>query len=133
AGGAYGAGYASGLRERFPTVDFRDAMPRAELWKLMSRSRALLCPILWDEPFGLAAAEAQAAGMPVIGFARGALPEVVADGVTGALVTGIDEAAAAVHGAESFDRRVCRVHAERTLSLQATVDSYERLYERVAV
>ncbi len=127
-GGAYDTTYAGALRERFPDVEFRDAVPRAELWRLMCASRALLCPIRWEEPFGLAAAEAQAAGTPVIGFARGALPEVVEEGVTGALVTGIDEAALAVRDVEQFDRRACRLHAERTLSLKAMADAYEQRY-----
>jgi glycosyltransferase involved in cell wall biosynthesis len=98
----------------------------------MSESRALLCPIRWDEPFGLAAAEAQAAGTPVVGFRRGALPEVVADGVTGALVDDVGQAADVLRHVDDFDRSACRLHAERALSLDAAVDAYERLYERVA-
>jgi len=33
----------------------------------------VLCPSRWDEPFGLAAAEAQACGTPVVAFSRGGL------------------------------------------------------------
>jgi glycosyltransferase involved in cell wall biosynthesis len=95
----------------------------------MARARAVLCPVRWDEPFGLVAAEAQAAGTPVIGYRRGALDEVVHDGVTGALVPEGDVGAAARALAEagSFDRAAIRSHAEEHLGLDAMVDAYERL------
>jgi glycosyltransferase involved in cell wall biosynthesis len=132
-GDAYDVEYAKALRERFPFVDFRPAVARPELWRLMSESAALLCPILWDEPFGLAAAEAQAAGTPVIGFRRGALPEVVVDGVTGALVEDVVQGAEALGDVQRFDRAACRAHAKQTLSLETMVDRYEDVYQRAAV
>jgi UDP-glucose:tetrahydrobiopterin glucosyltransferase len=131
-GSAYDAEYAEDIRAQFGAqVEFRTALPRPELWQLMSESCALLCPVLWDEPFGLTAAEAQAAGTPVIAFRRGALPEVVEDGVTGALVDDIAAAAHALSNTEAFDRRACRRHATRALSLDATLGAYEKLYQRV--
>jgi glycosyltransferase involved in cell wall biosynthesis len=135
-GNDYDAAYADALRARFAgdgRVAFRAPLPRGELWGVMSASCALLCPILWDEPFGLAAAEAQAAGTPVIGFRRGALAEVVADGTTGALVSDADEAAGALRDAGGFDRARCREHAVADLDLSRMVDGYERVYERVMV
>jgi glycosyltransferase involved in cell wall biosynthesis len=109
-------------------VTIRDAIPRAELWELMSRSRAVLCPISWDEPFGLVAAEAQAAGTPVVAYDRGALREVIADGVTGRLVADERGAVDAVQTIGDIGRAACRQHAERTLCLDATLDAHEALY-----
>src|SRR5262249_6419856 len=53
--------------------------------ELLGNSLALLFPILWDEPFGLVMIEAMACGTPVVAFHRGAVPEVVKDGVSGFL------------------------------------------------
>jgi glycosyltransferase involved in cell wall biosynthesis len=109
-----------------------DALPREKLWDVMARSRVCLCPVLWDEPFGLVAAEAQACGTPVIAFRRGALAEVVADGETGYLVDDVEGAVRALDIVDRIDRSACRRHAELRLNLADTLDAHERLYERLA-
>jgi len=127
------AGVVGAWRGR-PGVTVEGPVPRRRLWALMSNARAVLCPARWDEPFGLVAAESQAAGTPVIGFRRGALEEVVADGITGSLVADgdLDAAARAVADADRFDRTSCRRHAEQTLDLERTLDGYEGLSVRLA-
>ncbi len=49
-------------------------------------SDIVVVPSRWEEPFGLISIEAAAAGLPVVATRTGGLPEVVVDGVTGALV-----------------------------------------------
>lgn len=44
----------------------------------MRAARAVLVPSMWDEPFGLVAAEAYAVGTPVLAGRHGALPELLA-------------------------------------------------------
>ncbi|MBI2054112.1 MAG: glycosyltransferase family 4 protein, partial [Candidatus Staskawiczbacteria bacterium] len=44
---------------------------------LLKNAKALLFPIKWPEPFGLAAIEAMACGTPVIAYTNGALPEII--------------------------------------------------------
>jgi glycosyltransferase involved in cell wall biosynthesis len=132
-GNAYDTEYAAELMQTFGGRDgvvFMDALPRAALWELMSRSCAVLCPVRWDEPFGLVGAEAQAAGTPVIGFDRGALDEVVLNETTGALVEDVEDAAAALRDVARFGRIACREHAEKHLSLESTLDAYEEVYDR---
>ena len=88
-GAAYDEDYARDLRRRHegdPGVTFHEPLPRADLWRRLASARAVLCPSDWDEPFGLVAAEAQAAGTPVVAFARGGLTEIIDDAVTGFLV-----------------------------------------------
>ena len=100
----------------------------------MARAAVVLYPVLWDEPFGMAAAEAQACGTPVVAFRRGGLCEVIADGLTGFLVPpgDIGAAAAAVRHSAAISRTACRHHAETTLDLNQSLDAHERLYRRVA-
>jgi glycosyltransferase involved in cell wall biosynthesis len=57
-------GSRSDPRRGWPAVTVHRAVPRAELWPAMGRAAVVLCPSRWDEPFGLAAAEAQACGTP---------------------------------------------------------------------
>jgi glycosyltransferase involved in cell wall biosynthesis len=69
------------------------------------------------------------AGCPVVGYRRGALPEVVADGAGGRLVTPDDEDAlsAAVAEALSLDRSAIRERARRELGVEAMIDAYQRV------
>jgi glycosyltransferase involved in cell wall biosynthesis len=136
-GDAYDAGYAReqiGPREAQPGVAIHPAVPRASLWAAMARAAVVLCPSRWDEPFGMAAAEAQACGTPVVAFRSGALSEVIADGVTGFLVPpgDIQAAASAVSKTAGISRSACRDHATGHLDLQRSLDLHERVYRRVA-
>ena len=98
---------------------------------LLGSVAALLMPVEWEEPFGIVMAEALACGTPVIGFARGSIPEVVDDGVNGYLCRTVEEAAAAVGRLEQIDRKVVRADCETRFSERAIVDAYERLYREV--
>jgi glycosyltransferase involved in cell wall biosynthesis len=120
-------------RRNRPEVTVHQGVPRTALWEVMARAAVVLCPARWDEPFGLAAAEAQACGTPVIAFRRGGLGEVIVDGVTGFLVPPDDvrAAAEAVSKVAGISRAACRDHAEGQLDLELTLDAHERLYRRV--
>jgi UDP-glucose:tetrahydrobiopterin glucosyltransferase len=116
-----------------PDITIHGAVPRTEIWKFMARACAVLCPARWEEPFGMAAAEAQAAGTPVVAYDRGALAEVVRDGKTGFLVPADDVAGAAqrVRQVAMISRADCRRHAEANLNLEAAITAHERLYDQV--
>lgn len=135
-GGPYDESYAENITTQWsgdPDVELAGHKTRQEVWELMATSRAVLFPALWDEPFGLVAAEAQAAGSPVVAFDRGALREVVIDGETGFLVEGVDGAVEALRRIGEIDRSACRAHALANLSLDTTLDEHEALYERIGV
>lgn len=121
-------------RQGEPGIAIFSAQPRARLWQIMMRAAAVLCPADWDEPFGLAAAEAQACGTPVVGFRRGGLSEVVAEGVSGWLVAPGDltAAAAALREVVQLDRAACRRHAVEHLDLSACLDAHQQLYQAIA-
>ena len=106
-------------------------LPNDEVLGLMSRARAFLFPISWDEPFGLVVAEAMAAGAPVIATPRGSLPELVEPGVTGFLAESDEELSACVRRAGEIDRAACRRRAEALYSADRMVSDYEALYRRL--
>jgi glycosyltransferase involved in cell wall biosynthesis len=121
-------------RRSWPGVTVHQGVPRASLWEAMTQAAVVLSPARWDEPFGMAAAEAQACGTPVVAFRRGGLSEVIMDGVTGFLVPPDDVAAAAeaVSKVAGLSRPGCRQHAEDQLDLELSLNAHERLYQRVA-
>ncbi len=136
-GDVYDAGYSREQidpRRAWPGVAVHRGVPRTSLWEAVARAAVVLYPARWDEPFGLAAAEAQACGTPVVAFRRGGLSEVIMDGVTGFLVPPDDirAAAEAVSKVAGISRLACREHAERQLDLELSLDAHERLYRRVA-
>jgi glycosyltransferase involved in cell wall biosynthesis len=53
----------------------------------LQQADLLLMPSLWPEPFGLSGLEAGSAGVPAVAFAAGGIPEWLADGVNGRLVS----------------------------------------------
>jgi glycosyltransferase involved in cell wall biosynthesis len=117
-----------------PGVLVHPAVARTTLWDAMAGAAVVLCPARWDEPFGMVAAEAQACGTPVVAFRRGALDEVIVDGVTGYLVApeDLEAAADATMRATELSRSQCRQHAESRLDLELSLDAHEQLYSRVA-
>ena len=69
---------------------------------------ATLFPSDWPEPFGLVMIESLAAGTPVVALRRGAVPEVLVDGVTGFICDDVDEMVAAVGRLDEIDPQDCR-------------------------
>ncbi|GAB4342715.1 MAG: hypothetical protein Kow0099_20460 [Candidatus Abyssubacteria bacterium] len=100
--------------------------------KLLGGAFALLHPINFEEPFGLSVVEAMACGTPVIAFKRGSMPEVVADGRTGFLVSSVNEMAEAVRRVKRISRLECRRWVENNFTADRMVEDYLRVYQKVA-
>jgi glycosyltransferase involved in cell wall biosynthesis len=96
--------------------------------ELLGGARALLCPIGWEEPFGLIAIEAMLMGTPVVGFSRGSFPEIIDEGITGRLVSSVDEMARAVRELSRFDRRACAARARQRFSAARMAAEYESFF-----
>ncbi|MBJ7594999.1 MAG: glycosyltransferase family 4 protein [Candidatus Dormibacteraeota bacterium] len=101
----------------------------AEKARLLSHASALLAPLQWEEPFGLAMVEAMASGTPVIAMARGAAPELVTEGVTGFLVDDVDGMVAAVPRTTQVDPWRCAEVTRTRFGPDAMAAAYLRLYE----
>jgi len=100
----------------------------AEKVELLRRASALLLPSLVDETSSLVAMEAMACGTPVIAFRRGAIPEVVRDGITGFIVNTTEEMASALTRIAEIDPASCRRYVEEKFSAARMANDYERLY-----
>ncbi len=114
-----------------PGIEFLGEVAEADKMRLLAGAQALLFPIDWPEPFGLVMIEAMACGTPVIAFARGSVPEVIDEGVTGHIVGDVAEAAAAVAGIAALDRRHIRAVFRRRFSARRMAGDYVQLYEAV--
>ena len=98
---------------------------------LFARARALLHLNTIPERFGLVLAEANAAGVPVVAMDLGSCREVIEHGRTGFLVNNIGEAAQRLQSLSTIDRSACRQRVQQCFSIEAMVESYERVYETI--
>lgn len=108
-------------------------LTQEQLVALVGAASAALVTPRWDEPYGLVVAEALACGTPVLGFARGALPELI-DERCGRLVPPDDVSAlaTAIGDVAALSRRAARRHAVDECSLERMVDHYVDLYASLA-
>ncbi|RPI46403.1 MAG: glycosyltransferase family 4 protein [Bacteroidetes bacterium] len=111
-----------------PLVEYIGEIGDHEKQELLGNAKALLYPVGWPEPFGLAMIEAMACGTPVIAFPCGSVPEVVDHGVTGFIVNSVNEAVEAVGRLSQLSRKMCREVFEDRFSVQRMVSDYLSVY-----
>jgi len=100
--------------------------------ELLRGARALVCPLRWEEPFGLVVVEAMMCGTPVLGFARGAFPEIIDEGVTGFSIPAddVEGMAKIAQSLDRFDRLACARRARERFTTSAMTDAYQALFRR---
>lgn len=99
----------------------------------LRQCRGLLMTPRWVEAFGNVAIEALACGVPVVGYRRGGIAEIVEDGKTGFLVepdsvSGLVDAIARL---DTLNRQDCRTAAQTEYSLAALGDRYEQWFSKI--
>jgi glycosyltransferase involved in cell wall biosynthesis len=99
--------------------------------KLYGGARALLYPIQAREPFGLVLAEAMACGTPVAALDRGAVREVVDEGVTGMVFDDLEQMANDLPRVLDLDRRRVRERAVARFGVARMVHEYIGVYTRL--
>jgi glycosyltransferase involved in cell wall biosynthesis len=114
-----------------PLVDFIGEVDEKQKQDLLGNALGFLYPIGWPEPFGLGMIEAMACGTPVIAFNCGSVPEVIDEGITGFVVTSIEEAAQAVYNLKMINRSECRKTFEKRFSATRMTDDYLKIYASV--
>lgn len=115
-----------------PKVDFLGPLDRPELSVLLRGAAATIMPLQWDEPFGLVVVESLCSGTPVVAWRRGAMPEIIDDGVTGFLVDDVPAAVEALDRLGTISRAECARLARARFDRRVMAESYAGVYEMVA-
>ncbi|MCD6528192.1 glycosyltransferase family 4 protein [bacterium] len=121
-------------------IQYIGNIPYEKTYKYYGQAKALLCPIQWEEPFGLTFVEAMACGTPVIAFDRGSASEVIKNGKTGFVVkpfdkrgkTNIKEFLEAIKKIDTIKREECRKWVEEKFSFERMISDYEKVFLKIA-
>ncbi len=98
--------------------------------KYLKRSKGLIFPVLWHEPFGLAIIESLYFGCPVFGTTFGSLPELVNKEV-GFLSNSISALAKSLGSVSYFNPKHCHEYALSFFNAKTMALNYIKLYEMV--
>lgn len=112
-------------------IEFVGEIGYPEKNEFLGHALALLFPISWPEPFGIVMIEAMACGTPVIAYPFGSVPEVVADGVSGYIVSDEKSALSAIENIGKLDRKQVRKHFEQHFTADRMALDYLKIYERM--
>ena len=112
-----------------PHVEYIGEIADAQKSEFLSRAVALIVPIDWPEPFGLVMIEAMACGTPVIAFNRGAVPELIEDGVTGFVVEDETSAVGVLRHLSRLSRAVIRKRFEERFTARRMARDYLAVYQ----
>jgi glycosyltransferase involved in cell wall biosynthesis len=99
--------------------------------EFLGQAAGLLFPIDWPEPFGLVMIEAMACGTPVLAFRCGSVPEIVEDGLTGRIVSDVEEAVRAIPELLALDRKAIRARFEERFSAARMAADYVKIYQKM--
>jgi len=118
---------------RNPRITYSGNMSAQKKMKFLSEAKALLFPIQWEEPFGMAVIEALACGTPVVAMRRGAMPEIIEHGLNGFLADTEEEFAEYMQRVEEIDPADCRMSVKQKFSAEVMTANYiDRYREAIA-
>jgi glycosyltransferase involved in cell wall biosynthesis len=113
------------------TVEYIGPVGGAKRDRLLGGARALLYPLEEPEPFGLVPVEAMMCGTPVAAIRRGAVAEIVEDGVSGHCSEPEGDFVSAVTRTLTLDRRRVYERAVARFSAERMARQYVEVYQRV--
>jgi glycosyltransferase involved in cell wall biosynthesis len=90
----------------------------------LGMAKVMLFPIDVREAFGMVMIESMACGTPVIGFAKGAVPEVIQNGITGFVVSNKEQMIDKVNLIDSINRKICRESAQSRFDVKVVAQKY---------
>jgi glycosyltransferase involved in cell wall biosynthesis len=104
---------------------------QADKAALLAKAALLLYPVQTGEPFGLVLAEAAACGTPVAALQRGAVTELVDDGVTGRAFATVDELVDGLPDVLALDRTRVRARGVERFGAARMIEGHVAAYRRV--
>ena len=116
---------------RYPRITYSGNLSGNAKNKFLGEAKALLFPIDWEEPFGMAVIEALACGTPVIAMKRGAMPEIIEHGVNGFLAENEKEFFEYALRADEISTLRCRESVEKYFSAKAMAENYTERYRSI--
>jgi glycosyltransferase involved in cell wall biosynthesis len=130
---SYFEGCIQPLLQEHSNVTYHGLVNQRTLFQGLGRAQALLFPVKWDEPFGNVIIEAMAVGTPVIMYDRGSAYELIAEDVSGYVVSqdNLMEMASAVERTETIDRSICADYVRERFSLKNTIEGYLKLLQSI--
>jgi len=112
-------------------IQYVGNIPYEETYKYYGQAKVTLCPIQWEEPFGLTFIESMATGTPVIAFDRGSAREIIKDGETGFVVKNVEEMIKAIKRIGEIKREGCRRWVEEKFTIERMVNDYEKVFYQI--
>jgi mannose-6-phosphate isomerase-like protein (cupin superfamily) len=112
-------------------VDYVGPLAPLACYELLAQAYALLQPCQTAKPFSLSTIEAMAGGTPVVAWAVGVMPELIAEGDTGFLVTDSADAVAKLKLVAALDRQRCRQWVAERFGVERMVTAYLDVYKRI--
>lgn len=109
----------------------------ADKQDFLGNAKLLIVPSTFDEPFGMVTIESLACGTPVIGFDRGATPELITNSHDGFIVPYSDDVKAAQDIADTLgsidtvSRVDCRHTFEARFTSERMASEHAELYRRL--
>jgi glycosyltransferase involved in cell wall biosynthesis len=119
------------LLENNEYVEYIGEINDIQKQEIIGNALALIHPVEFPEPFGIAMIEAMACGTPVVGFRTGSIPEVIDEGLTGYVVDNIPDAVKAIQKVGNLSRKQIREVFERRFTSSRMASDYLDVYQRL--
>ncbi len=113
------------------SIEYVGNLAYAEYAALLKKAKALMFLIHWAEPFGLSALDALASGVPVVGYNKGSVPEVIYEAGMGLVVSSVDEAVSRIPEIEKYNPTTIRNLAYAKFSREEMAKGYLSVYQKI--
>lgn len=112
-------------------IEYVGSVSGQQRMDFLGQAKALLFPIDWEEPFGMAAIEALSCGTPVVAMKRGALPEIIQHGVNGFLAKNEAEFKSYMGRVDEINPSDCRSSVVDKFSAPTMARAYLEKYQQI--